>query len=59
MKQTFEPHPWEEGEGLYQGSVVQYEEDHWKVELRDIVEPTMVAYRQLSPWRTGNIWHKW
>jgi hypothetical protein len=44
---------------MYRGSVILFEEDRWKVEPREIVEPTKVVYHQLSPWRKGNLWHKW
>jgi hypothetical protein len=44
---------------MYRGLVIRDEEDRWKVELREIVEPTEVAYCQLSPWWKSNLWHKW
>jgi hypothetical protein len=39
---------WGGGE-LYRGSVIRDEEDHWEVELKEVVEPTKVGHRQLSP----------
>jgi hypothetical protein len=47
--------PFEGGEELYLDPIVQYEEDHWKVKLREVVEPTKVVNHQLYPLRENNI----
>jgi hypothetical protein len=54
--QNLEQCPCEEGEGLYQYSVIRYEEDHWEVKLGDKVEPTKVVYHQLSLLIESNPW---
>jgi hypothetical protein len=41
---------------MYQDSVVQDEEDHWDLKLKEVVEPMKVVYREPSPLRKNNFW---